>query len=163
MNHDVTRVEETVKMLTGNCNIGILHPFDKERIVKIIWGLAQRDLLHLCEIPAMARDQFNWSPGAVNFLKSTIDVIDVFHPMVKRREIKLREFPMEDFEVLYKDVIGLMSENQKAELRQLWIEISECPGQCQEALKGHHDNACGDCKPKLDRIEELVNSVTRLN
>ncbi|MFH1374719.1 MAG: hypothetical protein ABII79_13090 [bacterium] len=89
MTHSLDEVKDALRSLTGNCNIGLLHPLDKERVVEVIWGLAQKGLLDECNIPKTARDEFGWKPHAVDFLKSTVDVVDVLHPMVASGTIKL--------------------------------------------------------------------------
>ena len=89
MSHSLEEVKDTLQSLTNICNIGLLHPFDKERVVEEIWGLAQKGLLDECDIPKLARDELGWRPPAVDFLKWTVEVVEVLHPMVARGEIKL--------------------------------------------------------------------------
>jgi len=89
MNNAHDEIEKTLRDLTGACNIGILHPLDQERVVKKIWELAAKGMLNECDIPRMARDDFNWGDHPTNFLKEAIRIIDVLYPMASRGDITL--------------------------------------------------------------------------
>lgn len=89
VSHSLEEVKDTLRSLKDGCNLSLLHPLDKQRVIKVIWGFAQEGLLNEYNIPELARDEVGWKPPAADFLNSTVEVVDVLHPMVTRGEIKL--------------------------------------------------------------------------
>ena len=91
MSHSLEKVEETLGILSNNVNRGGLSEDDKERVVEVIWGLAQDGSLKEYDVPKLVSgDKFHWGPYAVGFLKGAVEVVEVLHPMVARGKIKFR-------------------------------------------------------------------------